>query len=221
MSKATAIFATAIFALAGLAQAATIEYTVSGWGPTSFPSGITPAPDAAHGPNGYPGDTLALQSYTGTLDLTPGTYEQQINTLLWTIDYTYGGTGIVGQDDEDHWTDLSFNVNAAPTMSFAGGPAGPLAESGLLECTWDNDYLSLSGGPTASFIVGGYEVDVTPLALPETGGSNFDGDNPWSQPSQEVTAQFVVTAIPEPGTLVLLLTAGLGMLACAWRRRRR
>ena len=78
MSKATAIFAAAILALAGLAQAATVQYTVSGWGPTSFPSGITPAPDAAHGPNGYPGDTLALQSYTGTLDLTPGTYQQRI-----------------------------------------------------------------------------------------------------------------------------------------------
>ena len=141
MGKVTAILATAIFSLAALAQAATIEYTVSGWGPTSFPSGITPAPDALHGPDGYPGDTLELQSYTGTLDLVPGTYEQQISDLLWTIDYTYGGTGIVGQDDPAHWTDLSFDVNAATTMSFAGGPASPLPKA---------VFLSLRGTTTTS-----------------------------------------------------------------------
>lgn len=30
-----------------------------------------------------------------------------------------------------------------------------------------------------------------------------------------------ITPIPEPGTAVLLATAGLGLLACAWRRWRR
>jgi hypothetical protein len=35
-----------------------------------------------------PGDAVELQACAGTLDLTPGTSELKINTLLWAIDYT-------------------------------------------------------------------------------------------------------------------------------------
>jgi len=32
---------------------------------------------------------------------------------------------------------------------------------------------------------------------------------------------FILTVVPEPGTLVLLLSGGLGALLLVWRRRRR
>ena len=64
------------FALASTAYAATINYTTAGWGPTQFPGPVTPPANAPWGPNGYPGDTVEIQGFGGTLDLTPGTYTQ-------------------------------------------------------------------------------------------------------------------------------------------------
>jgi len=49
-------------------------------------------------------------------------------------------------------------------------------------------------------------------------GGNWDLVQPL--PGQKVNQAFVITGVPEPGTLMLLLTAGLGVLAYAWRRRR-
>lgn len=103
----------ALMCLGGVTQAALVDYTVSGWGPTSYPAPTTPPANAPWGTDGYPVDTLELQTYTGSLDLTPGTYTQKINTLLWSIDYTYGGTAT----DPNVWSDLSFNVNALRNIS--------------------------------------------------------------------------------------------------------
>ncbi len=126
--------------LAGTTHAG-ISYTVDGWGPTQFPGPITPPENAPWGLNGYPGDTVELNAYTGTLDLTPGTYVQKINTLKWTIDYTYAGTAT----DSDVWSDLSFPVVARRSISIIihnDSPSGTLNQSGL---------LGLQQGITTSF----------------------------------------------------------------------
>ncbi|MFA6185675.1 MAG: PEP-CTERM sorting domain-containing protein [Phycisphaerae bacterium] len=203
MKKLAAICAAVVFVMAMTAGATTVNYTVSGWGAIQYPASTTPPANAPWGVNGYPGDTLEMVTYTGTLDLTPGTYNLKINTLKWTIDYTYGGTAT----DPGAWSDLSFNITAIRSISFSGGPAGSISQTGLLECTWDNDYLALNEGATSSFTVQGYQVDVTSLGLSRVGGSNFSGSNPWVQPERDVIARFDV--VPEPATMCLLGLGGL------------
>jgi len=212
MKKLITICAIVIFVMAMSAGATTINYTVSSWGPTQYPASTTPPTDAPWGVNGYPGDTLEMVTYTGTLDLTPGTYNLKINTLKWTIDYTYGGTE-TQWDYPDHWSDLSFNINTSRGMSI-GTAADSLSQAGLLEVTWFNDYLSFGSGSTTSFTVQGYQVDVTPLGLSRVAGSNFSGSNPWAQPERDVMARFDV--VPDPATIYLLGLGGLGLL----RRKR-
>ena len=193
-------------ALATPTAAVTVNYTVGGWGPMQFPSAVTPPVGAPWGPNGYPGDSVELQGYTGTLDLIPGTYVLKINTLLWTIDYTYGGTA----DCWDYpacWSELSFAVNA-PRSITVHTANGALAQTGLLECNWDNDYLAFNGGSTVSFIISGVLVHVTPLAIAR-GGAFWEKASilstqspqetmceiPCSQPGRDVWAQFVVEGV--------------------------
>ena len=190
-------------AVAGTAHAITVDYTVLGWG-QQFPGLVTPPANAPWGVNGYPGDTVELQTYTGTLDLTPGTSTQKINTLLWTIDYTYGGTAT----DPDAWSDVLFSFAGLRDMSIDGGPLGTLNQAGSLEATWENDFLSFSSGSAITFNVQGYRVDVTPEAVARVGGSDFPGGptgNPWIQPPRDVMARFDVSLaeVPEPTTLVL------------------
>ena len=90
--------------------------TVGGWGPTQYPALTIPPVDAPWGPTGYPGHTLELVTSTGSLDLTPGTYIRPINPLVWTIDYTYGGTAT----DPNAWSDVSFNFTALRNIIFDG-----------------------------------------------------------------------------------------------------
>jgi hypothetical protein len=210
-----AVLAIAALAVGWPAHAVIVNYSAGGW-TQQFPSSI-PVPDnAPWGPNGYPGDTVTLQAFTGSLDLTPGTYIQKINTLLWSIDYTYGGT-------PEPWPDINMSFDAPRTMSFVGGSDGSLANTGLLRVNYWNDYLSLDAGSTVSFIVQGYKVDVTPLGLAEVGGSDFDGGNPWAQPNRDVMARFDVTAVPEPTTMIagalLLLPFGASTLRMLRKRQ--
>jgi hypothetical protein len=201
--------AATIFALPSIGQAASVAYSVNGWGPTQYPAGTTPPANAPWGVNGYPGDTIALEPLSGSLTLSPGTYTLPVNTLDWTIDYTYGGTAT----DPNAWTDQTFNIAAITRgISFAGNPAGSITQSGSLLANWDNDYLTLNAGSSATFVVSGYIVVVTPLALDTTGGSNFDGPNPWVQPQQTVYATFDVSPVPLPASVGtgLTLLAGLG-----------
>jgi len=207
-----------VLVMAGVSRASSVSYTVDGLAPTQFPAATTPPADATWGVNGYPGDTVALESYAGTLDLTPGSYVQKINTLDWTIDYTYGGTAT--DSSESAWTDQSFNLALARHMSFGGGPATSISQTGLLVSTWDNDYLTVNDGGSAVFTVAGYRIVVTPLGVDTTPGSNFDGDNPWVQPQQDVMARFDVTALPLPtaASVGMTMLGGLGVLV-AMRKR--
>jgi hypothetical protein len=203
-------------ALAGPAAAVTVSYTVDGWGPTSYPGTVTPPANAPWGVNGYPGDTVELLTYTDTIDLYDGaSHTKKINTLLWTVDYTYAGT------DDGGWAQLQHVIDANRGISFTGGPVGTLSQTGLLENNWDNDFLSFSQGSVTSFVVGGYRVDVTPLVVAPAGAGG-SGGNPWVQPPRDMMAQFVVTElapVPEPVTMAGLMM-GIGGLVTYIRKRR-
>ncbi|MCC6795737.1 MAG: PEP-CTERM sorting domain-containing protein [Candidatus Hydrogenedentes bacterium] len=219
------VFIIATFVGSGFACATSISYTVGGWS-QQFPGPVTPPANAPWGPNGYPGDTVEFQTYTGMLDLSnPATQILQINELLWTIDYTYAGTAT----DPNAWSDLQFNFNALRNISFGGVPAGMIGQAGQLDVTWENDYLSLANGGAFVFtnVDGGdgflYEITVAPLGLDEVGGSNFNGSNPWSQPSRDVMAEFTVVnlgpapaPVPEPATVTMM---GLGLASLAAARK--
>jgi hypothetical protein len=138
-----------------------------------------------------------------SIALPLGISDQPINTTLWTVNYTYGGTAT----DPNNWSKLLFSFNESYNITI-GTDTKTLSQTGLLDVGWDNDYLSFSTGSTVSFTVGGYEIDVTPDAIAPYGASNFDGDNPWVQPPQAMTATFDVTPVPEPTTII----AGASML---------
>lgn len=226
MSKFPRFLATSVVVAwsASTAMAVSIGYTVTDVAPTSYPGPFAPPAGAPHLIDGlgYAGDSVALASYSDTLDLTPGTYVQKINTLNWSVSYTYNGTDsslLNDSPDDGDWPDLNFAISAIRSMSFGGGPAGSLGQSGLLQSTWNDDYLSLDGGPTSTFFVPGYQIDVTPLALGVANVTNapgYPGGTPWIQPDRDVLAQFVVTAVPEPASLSFLTLGVIGLL----RRRR-
>jgi hypothetical protein len=203
--KILIVFSACIVLMLAFTEVSIVDFTVSGWGPNQFPAPTIPPEDAPWGVDGYPGDTLEMVTHTGTLDLTPGTYELQINTLEWIIDYTYGGT----ETDPEDWSNIYHNITAGRTISFGGGPSGSLSQDMYLENTWDNDYLTVYEGGTSTFSVGGYQVEVSPLGVSEFGGSNFYGSAPWTQPDTVINARFVVTEIPEPATICLLGLGGL------------
>jgi len=185
-----------------------LTYTVSAWGPTDFPG---PYPVPAGAPHlvdgyGYPGDKVELKSYTGTLNLAPGTYDLKINTLSWSVSYTYAGTDGDWTNDwppppaPPDWVEMAFPIDAPRTITFGTGPSGPLSQMGLLEVNWDTDYLSANAGSTHTFFVGNCRIDVTPLAVARA-GAGAAGVPPWIQTDRNVMARFVITEVPNLLTL--------------------
>lgn len=181
------------FALALPAYATMVSYTVDGWS-QQFPAPTTPPANAPWGPNGYPGDTVTLTGGSGTLDLVPGSYIKQIDTLKWNVDYTYGGTAT----DPLAWSDILFAFNAARNMQI-GTETATLSQPGTLTCTWFYDLLSVYGD-TATFNLQGYRVDVTPIAV-------VDWKNDWGLKTVAMNARFDVTR----------LTAAARSVCWAWR----
>lgn len=209
---------TVVLSFAVPAKAVVISYTVDGVAPQQYASSVTPPADAPWGTAGYPGDTVALSSYTGTLDLSLGTSVQKINSLLWTVDYTYGGTAT----DPNAWSDVVSNISLSRQIQI-GSQTAVIDQTGVLTSSWDNDYLTLNTGSVATIDVDGYTIDITALTTPyggagsDGGATSFDGNNPWAQPAQDLYAQFVVTAdtdnavAPEPGSVFALM--GLSVVA--------
>lgn len=213
-SSLVAVLVIASFVWASSSRASLVSYTVDAVAPLQL-TAATPAPaDAPWGSSGYPGDTVELQSYTGTFDLTLGTSTQKINSLLWLVNYTYGGTAT----DPNAWSDVSFDLNVARQIHI-GTETATLSQTGLLNASWDNDYLGFASGQTVSLDYQGYHIAVTSLELPSTGASNFDGDAPWTQSAQDMYARFVITtssdmtSAPEPGSIAALI--GLAGFSCS------
>ena len=203
------------FAFALPAYAVVVPYTVGEVAPLQLAALDAAPADAVWGANGYPGDTISLQAYTGAFDLTVGTSVQKINSLDWTVNYTWEGT------DANHW-DVPSTFTLSRQIQIGTGTA-ILTQTGLLTASWVNDYLNLDTGSTATLYTQGYKIDITTLGTPyggagsDGGATTFNGDNPWVQPSQDVYAQFVVTqdsgiaAAPEPGSIAALV--GLAALS--------
>jgi hypothetical protein len=166
---------------------------------------------------------VEFDDYTGTLALTPGTYVQNINALLWTINYTYNGTDNIASNDSPSggdWPALSFNI-AAPRNIYMGEASGTLNQTGLLVTNWVNDYISFSNGQTTSLWLYDelYRVDVTPLGYGTIGAGPSLGLQTLASPY--ITARFEVTAIPEPVSMVMLGCLGAGMAAARKLRRQK
>jgi hypothetical protein len=220
----TAAAMASLTSLAHPARAATI--TVGDLAPQSFPGAITPPSTASHENDGlgYPGDSVGMTGGTfSSLVLADGwSGDLKINTLNWTVSYTYAGAGDPADPDAG-WQELSFDIDAARTLTIDSQTV-TLTQHGLLNVNYDNDYLSFDDGPTASLFADGYKIDITPLGLDKIGATNFDGDAPWSQPSADMYAHFSVTSapvpVPEPGSAGLLLLGGVAVVAMSRRVRR-
>jgi len=83
---------------------------------------------------------------------------------------------------------------------------------------WENAYTGLTWNqaPDNDAYAGFDQLFSTPITTSKIRFANLvNYGSVWGAGVSEV----VFYAVPEPSTLVLLVTAGLGLLACAWRRR--
>ena len=55
--------------------------------------------------------------------------------------------------------------------------------------------------------------------MPRSAGPALDPPQNFANVDYTVAKDAAVAAVPEPGTLVMLLGGLAGLLACAWRRR--
>lgn len=188
----------ALFCFMGVspASAATVNYTVDGIASLNFAYVLN---------NGYPSDTVEIQSYTGTLDLTPGTVIQQVNTVAWTVDYSASGNSP---------GTFTAAVPATRDIHFSA-VTGTLSQNGTLSVLPSADTLAFALGSTTTLTVNGWLVSITPLAL-----------GPWVRSSlgtatAPLTAEFVISQTPLPAALPLFAT-GLGSLGLlGWRRKKK
>ena len=235
--KIAVITAATVMAGAWTASATLVNYSVGVSG-QSYPGPVTPPAGAPHSLDGwgYPGDTVTLQAGSGagySFNLVDGaTYnDMPIGSLAWGVDYTYNGTA-TAWDNPANWPDRTFAVGATRSITIGSG-TGTLSQNGTLKTTWDDDYLSLAGGPVSSVLVQDvdlqwYRVDIIPNSLPVATVTVFGGGDPpaggFLQPSRAMTATFEVTAVPEPTTMIagalLLLPFGASTLRMLRKNRK-
>ena len=205
------------------ARAATISYSVAGVAAANSPSPLVAPADSVFGADGYPGDSVGLDAYSGTLDLTPGVQTIALNTLRWTVNPTYYG-GETGP-----WPEFDFtqNLNRSITLD---GVTGGLTQSGSIHSTYFTDTLSVAASTSNSLIVDGYRVTITAQPTAPVDASDWGAQTPQTlYATVDISAapklptpgapDHSIAAVPEPSTWAMMIL-GIGGLGAVLRRRR-
>ena len=150
-----------------------------------------------------------------TVGFTPGVNAFDSELFLFNLD----GTGIVMNDDDPGQSGEQSAITAGNPFTsglsagyyyllITGGNMNPTSAAGLIFPTWTDGVTDPTGlyGPNAGA-----------SAITGYGGSSNDGGN-YSIALTGVSIAPATNTVPEPGTLVLGLTAGLGLLAAVRRR---
>jgi hypothetical protein len=110
----------------------------------------------------------------------------------------------------------------SPAYAYSLASGGSVT-SGLLTKTANNALIYVDAGTLNEFTgLGNIALSAstfTQTLLANNGGNTSASQATSADATGEIT-YFYTPAVPEPGTLVLLGTAGIGLLAYAWRRRR-
>ena len=162
--------------------------------------------------------TLTLESSTGTATVTVSSGTQQINSAL-----ALAGTTLISLTNHSQLT-LAGNVSA-PT---SGYPAVVLAlkgdNTGRLVLSGSNDYTGGTTVDAGTLYVTDSNALPTGTSLTVGAGGTFVFDPSVSGtpavPTSPTSASGVLAAVPEPGTLALLVAAAtVAATAAGWRRK--
>jgi hypothetical protein len=146
--------------------------------------------------------TATVSGANATYDSSYSRFWQPDNGVAWGVtftDYTYSFTATfpsAAATDSDGWLSNTVDPDSI-TGSFTGH----------FVVTDDVNKNPITNGDTYGFNIGFSKAMFVPL-------------DPLDAYGQPTTVYSAFGTVPEPGTLVLLVTAGLGLLAYAWRRRR-
>ena len=209
-------------------------------------SGIGAAPDAGTYWNSFPstasGFVSTVESYTGTAKASDGSTVTSVK--LWVVDnsssdYPYtGAPSNLLRDYFNYYTGSTpQTIDNAPGFTIGGLATNGIYDLYLYSCTgsWHNATTEFSVGgvqkgvgntTNQSFVENDNYVKFTGLT-PDASGY-LDGNKYWGPLGSDGTynavfngLQIVETGtVPEPGTIILLATGLLGLLAYAWRKRK-
>lgn len=199
MKKLGFVFAAVVLLAASVAHASiTIDYNVAGLPPTTW--GGANDGDLNH-------DAMTVNPYSGTGLLLPD--NTPVTATINTMDATIYYTSVQGQ--------IPFSGNRDMTITVPAGGTNTLTQSFTLDSwmmNYPNDTIFALSGATSSFTFAGIgTVDVTPdkQTFVYANGSY----------TENLTATFLFTPIPEPSTLIVWSLLGSLAVGLGWWRNRK